>query len=838
MEIDLDQRLARLSVGELSDFTLGPQESEGGSSGLWRAQLGTRWHQDLRRQAETEKPGARFEVSLLGELFHRGWRIALQGRIDQWWPGETPVLREIKTVSTALPAEEDSLRIAHPAYFAQLCAYQRLLEQDAQARGDLAPEGRTRAELVFVDIGSGLLQTVALQHRDQADFDARLERLVAFLEHRWHARERLRGMVVQAPFSEWRPAQEEGARTLETAWRRQPVVCFEAPTGFGKTGVLLQAALRRLQAGDAERLIYLSAKGTGQWQVMATLRTMTGAGSDSLAAWQMRPKAEHCIHTEYRCHPDACPHLRDLERRWNSAGLSRFYTIPGHPRTLDDLRAAGLNASICPYEITRSALPFCEVWVGDMNYVFAPSIQGLFLSQPGFSPERTLLVIDEAHHLPARAADAVSHVLRHEAALDVLSVLQRTRAPQRLVQAWDSWTFALRDLRACDSLSLGQEDDLRDALRLLAKEISDVPVDPAAFPTELIDAYWQPLRVQQDLVDHPDLPRLWTSPCGRSLSLLCLDASSLIGPLLRSYAGAVLASATFGPEDAFAKSCGLESPESQPTTKRAAPEARLGKLTLRETRKLFKGLQSGADLLETSEASDRLRPAWVRAEAPWRAQTYSVAIDVRVDTRFQHRDAGLPVTAATVAKLVRAAPEVGRCVTVFFSSFAYAESIRSLLATDEPNLRIALQPRAQEKTGTAEWIERSLASSDALFLVLGSSLAESIDALGGRIGIAMVVGPALPEVNAVQKAKLALHASLGREEAFRKVYQIPGMQRVNQALGRLVRAPGQQTRVLLQCQRFGEPEYQNLLGGEYRTAPRLIAQEGDLEAWLNGPARA
>ena len=117
--------------------------------------------------------------------------------------------------------------------------------------------------------------------------------------------------------------------------------------------------------------------------------------------------------------------------------------------------------------------------------------------------------------------------------------------------------------------------------------------------------------------------------------------------------------------------------------------------------------------------------------------------------------------------------------------------------------------------------------------MLGSSFAESIDALGGRITHAMVVGPALPEVNALQRARLdeATRAGLTREQAFRRVYQIPGITRVNQALGRLVRAPGQRARVILHCKRFLEPSYASLLAPEYQLGANLLA-DSDLAAWL------
>ena len=151
-------------------------------------------------------------------------------------------------------------------------------------------------------------------------------------------------------------------------------------------------------------------------------------------------------------------------------------------------------------------------------------------------------------------------------------------------------------------------------------------------------------------------------------------------------------------------------------------------------------------------------------------------------------------------------------------------------------MRVALQQRLADLAAQTAWVEAALAQSDALFLVLGSSFAESSDVLGGRVTQAMVVGPALPEVNAVQRARLAALAPLGREAAFRRVYQIPGMQKVNQALGRLVRAPGQQAKVLLHCRRFAEPSYAELLDPDYRDGAQ-ITTDAELSAWFDASPR-
>src|SRR5690606_29871058 len=120
----------------------------------------------------------------------------------------------------------------------------------------------------------------------------------------------------------------------------------------------------------------------------------------------------------------------------------------------------------------------------------------------------------------------------------------------------------------------------------------------------------------------------------------------------------------------------------------------------------------------------------------------------------------------------------------------------------DPALRIALAPRGLSLAEQTAFIEENLLSAHALFLVLGTGFSEGIDLLGGHVDMAMVVGPALPEVNPLQEARREAFQHLGSEAAFDRAYRIPAMIKVNQALGRLVRAPGHRARILLHCRRF------------------------------------
>ena len=789
MEFDLDQRQATLSVGEFAGFTLGPHDSGSGSGqqGIWRAQLGTQWHQELRQRVGSERSDAQFEVTIAGRVFHQGWTLSLSGRIDQILPETThTTLREIKTVMRPLPMDEVELRREYPEYFAQAATY-LILQR-------LANPGLTyHAELFFVEAGSGLAQSVPLTLADEATHRGQLIRVAEFLCLRLQARERLRGLRFRPAFAQPRAGQETTLTDLTAAFEHHPAVLFEAPTGFGKTGVLLEFALGQLRSGHFDRALYLTSKSTGQIQVVHQLAAMTntaeGAGP-SVAAWHVRNKSEHCINQVFHCVRDNCTYLDGMEERWPQSGLARFYRFENQARELETLRAAGREARICPYEITRAALAFNDVWIGDYNYVFAPANRSLFYFQPGFDPARTLLIIDEAHNLPSRVADAFSFDVHANEVRALLAELDHIQAPANLVRAWESYTQLISALLPVESLDPALEADLVDTLKTIANLLTNQPLDYAALGPEFSGQLW---RVQELLewLERHELRKLIWCPREGELSLTCLDAAAAIGGTLRTYGGVVLASATLSPTTEFIQNIGMDA----------------------------------VDAIATA-------PTLVPAATPWRDGAYDVAVDFRVDTTFQHRSRHFASTAATIAAMHAAAKGP---VAVFFPSYAYAEAI--LKAVDHgPNvLRVALQPRLHQLTAQSAWVEESLALADALFLVLGSSFAESIDLLGGRVSHAMVVGPALPEVNAVQRARMAEFDTQGRETAFRRVYQIPGLQKVNQALGRLVRAPGQRAKILLHCKRFGEARYANLLAHDYQFGTN-IATDSELTDWLKSTA--
>ncbi|MCH8475232.1 MAG: DEAD/DEAH box helicase family protein [Opitutales bacterium] len=785
VHIDPEKKIVSLSIGEFSRFRAWPGPPERGQRpSLARAREGSEWHRALQEKAQQEDSNARFEVTISGRIPHRGWTIELQGRIDQLLhsPGQT-ILREVKTITDSLPAEEEELRNRFPEYFLQLAAYQRVAM--AETGSPLAGKGPLEAELLFLETTTGFSQRVLLSETDQKACDQQFDQLVERARSRQKRRHSLESLETIPPFAEWRAGQESCQRELREGMRRQRFTLLEAPTGFGKTALAWEAALRALKEGYCQRVVFLSSKTNGQWQAEAELKRLLGNSPD-LPYIRFQNKKRHCLNDQFHCFREACHYLRGNEQ-WRTPNPAGGL----HPEarfSLEEALLEGQKWQICPYEVSRAGLSVSDLWIADTNYIFSPANQTVFTSQPDFQPKETLLIIDEAHQLPERTAGNWSLRLSATRARDLFGDFTFSTLDHELVRLWEQWVKSLARLRPNDELSPEDFYELRETAKdcFRAWEKTGLPEASSLAPASL--EQWDQLALFLSIVEQPDLQiHLW-SPASGELEVSCLDASLPTGQILRQYGGVLFLSATVGPPADFIKSCGLNEDEV----------------------------------------------SLVRGQSPWRREAYDVAIDVRVDTTFRHRQTYLPLTAETLHTLKES--EEGP-VVVFFPSFAYARAVAEEMENTFGQWRISTQPRhgyagqcSDGNEGDASFLEEALHFSDFLFLVLGSRFTESIDALGGKVPLAVVVSPALPQVNPIQKARLGQFPPNKRDEAVEKVYRLPGMRKVNQAIGRLVRRPGEHTKILLHCQRFQEKAFTQFLHPDF-FPKTIIENTDDLISW-------
>jgi Rad3-related DNA helicase len=774
MHIDPLARTVRLSVRELATFRQ-LSSSHDHRPSPWRATIGQQWHTTAAHQASTTHKDIRVEVPIKATWLHQDWVFEIQGRIDQILP-EPDHLRicEVKTVRMSLPTDPEELAIRYPDYFSQVAIYLRLAR--------VLPEYSDftlSAELCFIDIETGTNQTVPISEADEHRFEQQLDTLLPFIEDRRTSQMRLQGVNLKPAFETLREGQSELFSTLNQAALHSKTVLLEAPTGFGKTGIVLEHTLRQMQSGIYERAIYLTSKSTGQLETIRQLRAMIG---DQLRYLQMRNRSEHYIasatHTctgDERCN-------EHLDQNWRAAGIMPAELFEDGTLSLNRAKEIGESTGICPYALSKASLPFADLWIGDTNYIFSPASQAVFLEQHGFDPAKTLLIVDEAHNLPDRAADAFSVEVSATDLLFAIEELRAVRAPRHLLAIGDELVRCLDALQKGEPLSPDARFEMLDLCEDFGRQLKEAHFDYSAVAPLALDTIWCIPELAERLAE-PTHRWLHWSPQSGNLRATCLDASAWIAACLAPFGGSILMSATLAPMQVFRKHCGLSHDNS----------------TL------------------------------AQGHARWRDDAYQVAIDTRVDTRYKQREHYYEITARTIAALIEHSPGVP--VAVFFASYLYAENIKTYLNALTPEACVQVQPRGVDLAEQENFIDEGLLIADALFLILGSSYAEGIDQLGGRINIVMVVGPALPEVNAIQDAKMQAYPSLDRTTAFKDIYIIPAMRRIHQALGRIVRAPGHHAKVLLHGKRYNESAYQEQLAPEFQEATTISSAQ-DLAAWL------
>lgn len=776
MHWDWQSRVVNLSVGDLSRFSLMPATDDG--PGHWRMEIGSHWHHVLQDRARQSDENWVTEQAVEGSLSQNGWRFQVRGRIDLFKHGEIPRIREIKTTSRDLPMDEADLRELYPHYFHQAMLYGFLVGRNGQF---------PHVELLFLEIQTGITQTIRLNDADLDRLHQHLNTVISLLEERHLHFSRLRSSTVPQPFETWRPGQLECRDSLHKAMLQARVNLLEAPTGFGKTGIALEQALSRLVAGDVDRIVLLTGKNTGHAALVTQMERFREMGQD-LTIQAMRSRRDLTLDSATEQFIPA----NEIADNWKRSGLSAARLLREGIVDLEYTKLLGERHGIPPWALARILMPHADIWIADFNYLFDPGVAQVFANMPTFDPSRTLLVIDEAHNLPERVAASHSHALEASAISRFLSEIQLARFSSPLARMLDGLVSFIRKCRPADCLDPPQEIELIEILQAIHRSIRDSGLAEDELSQECLEWLWNIHSLLDDW-EHPDLPMLVSCPQKGTILFSCIDAAAVIRPILDQYFQTVMMSATLQPWDAFLEQVGM--------------------------------VQGGIMVTDTFRQDEA---ACIIGEAPWLEGCFEVLVDARVDTRYRQRQGYFALTAQTIAET---SVSFGGCTIVFFPSYRYAESVRELLEFKHPGIRVAIQPKDLALEQQNMFLESSLMFQDVILLVLGSRFSEGIDSLGGRMRTAIVVSPALPEVNSLQREKEA-RVPGGKAVAFRKTYLIPGMRKISQALGRLVRNPQHSARILLHGKRFMEPEYQDLLPSYLQPVDFLITNEDFNEKWL------
>lgn len=802
---DAERSAVELSVADLLDAQLVRHLGFANRGGYERMWLGQAIHSRYQEDAHAEDPSYRREVHLSARFVHRGWEVTVQGRADglRKEPDGTMVVEEIKSVRKGGDLPPSTREI----YQRQALLYAWLLAK----LGEHEPE-KIRAELILIEIGTDETRREELL----PDFEVleagvrqRLNALIrGFEKQRKAARKRHdAARRLEFPFPEMRPGQEEIVAAAETALEHGEHVLIQAPTGIGKTVAALYPALRQALAHD-QQIYVLTAKTLQQDMASAVLELLNR--EDAFRSLRLRAKGKMCANDQVLCHEEYCPFAKDYYAKLAGTGVVERLMADGDLLDPDMIYAAAHQAEVCPFEVSLELGRRAQVTVCDYNYAFDP-----YVSLTDFGPDHdlrdTLLIVDEIHNLVDRGRGYYSPELSAAAARKAAEDVGRGAEPiHRRCEAVCRDIASLIDQTVADAFSgsalwaeiEGGKTPSRDHavearmpeddLWILRRHLDAAFVDYLEYRREtktmaaddrFVDLYFNVLKFLNGLVVSDDaFSHLAEIRDGtRWLKVLCKDPSRFLGKIINRTHATLGLSATLSPPEFY------------------------------------------QDLLGFA----RGRTAHVSVPSPFPKEHRRIVIDASVATTYRERPRNYGKIAERLTELAEAVP--GNCLTLF-PSYAFLAEVAPRL--EVRTKRILIQERTagdRERDAILDALRGAVLRDVLLLAVAGGVFAEGVDYPGDMLKAVAVVGPCLPALTLEQELLQGYYQERF-ERGFEYAFVVPGMTRVIQAAGRLIRSEEDTGVIALLDKRF--------LHGPYRQhLPDDWVPEGDFQSVTGNSGR-
>jgi len=750
-----------VAVRELCEFTAKQGDLDLRFTPAPTALEGMAGHAQVAAGRLAADAGYRAELSLSGD--YRGL-LQVRGRADGYHP-QRQRLDEVKTYKGRLETQPASHRHLH---WTQARIYGWLLCQQLGLDG---------LELALVYFNTGNQQETVFTERRTAEelrlhFEQHCERFLDWARQQL-AHRAARDAALDAlsfPFGEFRHGQRPLAEGVYKAARAGRCLLAQAPTGIGKTMGTLFPLLKAAPAQQLDKLFFLAAKTSGRQLALDALQRLPAGLPLRVLELVARDKA--CEHPDKACHGESCPLAQGFYERLPAARQAT--TAGGVPLQQARVRELALQHQVCPYYLSQELVRWADVVVGDYNYYF--DLGGLLHGLSQANAWKTALLVDEAHNLVERGRKMYTAELQPES-LEAARRSDTARAHPAVKRALDrlkrAWRALDKDQTEPYRVYTSLPEPLLGALQQCGSSLTEHFTEHPAEPDAALQAfYFEALhlaRMAELLDSHSIVDASRPPPNGRLKngdSTLCIRnivPAPFLKPRLQAAHTATLFSATLQPSGYYADLLGL--PENH---------------------------------LQLDVAS------------PFDATQLQVQIATHISTRYPQRQASLAPIAALMARQYAAAP--GNYLA-FFSSYDYLQQAFELLQARHPALPCWAQSRRMGEAEQREFLARFAEDSQGIgFAVLGGAFAEGIDLPGRRLIGAFVATLGLPQINPVNeqiKARMQQLFGAGYDYA----YLYPGLQKVVQAAGRVIRTTADRGVVHLIDDRFARREVRALLPG-------------------------
>jgi DNA excision repair protein ERCC-2 len=746
----------RVSVTELARFSARSGDLGSRHFSLLRGSEGIRVHQRIQKD---RGPTYQAEVSVRHTWSRGEEAVEVFGRIDglESMPSG-PRIEEIKTFRTS----EDAVPLDHAVHVMQGKLYAWMWWENFGVCPELViryvhpdeamPEHRVEVPLVPEELDE--------------EVDRAFRKYLGYCQERdaWRESRNRTLLNLEFPFAEMRPGQMELMQEVDLTLEQGGRLYAQAPTGIGKTLAVLLPALRKMGEGCFDTLVIATCRNSGKNVFSEALQILAGQGM-LVHALPMASRDRVCDQVGKPCDCSRCPGAIGFYDRLEEA-MNELRTYTLWERGV--WQGVAKRHNLCPYAFLMVAAREADVVIGDINYALSPSSRLEFLFAD--APEKVCLILDEAHHLPDRTRSMLSATLDAPFIRKSLQTLPAeclgvvapgVRGLLRKIR-----TYEVENLDAEGLPKAGAEAPVSLVMPCfqLAEEVE---ASLAALPAQEGDVRLELMRQVRDFALSVER-RLDSHVCygeDRKLHHFCRDSAEWLSGELRLLHATVLFSAALRPLDAYRQQTG-------------------------------------------SEPGDRQ----IELRSPFDPARFRVEIETSIPLVWKARTASMYDRLSS--RLMEFITSVSGRTLVYFPSYAVLDEVAKRVPQDDLWLGpIYVQPRGLQEADAETFLAPFRAASGPVtgFAVLGGALNEGIDLPGNALNAVAVVSIGLPAVCKENELLSQWHQQQGRE-GFLYAYTLPGLIRVQQAIGRVIRGPEDEGQALLIDPRFDHPFYRELLG--------------------------
>jgi len=749
----------------------------------------------------------RKEVQLRAEIPCGDLLFVIEGRCDGLLADADGgvTIEEIKSTGGSLPLSESDTPEVH---WAQAYCYAYMY---AKAEGI----GRIRVRLTYVKTGGEA--PARLYFERMAEYEELERRIVEYvacyapfaelqLRHRSARNDSIAGLSF--PYPSYRAGQRKLAGAVYRSIEAGHQLFARAPTGIGKTMSTLYPAVKSIGEGHLDRLLYLTARTTTRASAEDAFRRLQEGGL-RMHAVTITAKEKLCAAAAGQagaagCAEGVCMYAEGFFDRINGAILDLLSneTLIGR----DELLRYAAKHRVCPFEMALEAAYTADAVICDYNYIFDPRIS-LKRTAAEWKSSCALLV-DEAHNLPDRAREMYSAELAKRDFLNVVRAFkgkdEAVRAAAKLV---DAALLAIRKREEGQGAFLvlreGVPDSLNEAVEAFAEAaegalagrerggsfggdaftaqafdfVEEAPAgmgesraseqDPYALLLEVYFSAIQWLRIVKLYDEERHIVYAERQRSEVRIKLFCLDPSRLLRQMRKGYRSQICFSATLFPLGYYMDLIGAEESDYS-----------------------------------------------VSVPSPFRAEQWETEI-VTLSTRYADRDSSRGLIAAKMLELATRRP--GRYL-FFFPSYAYMNAVyETFMEQGGTDLRTMVQRSEMSEEERGAYLAAFEAEDgEALigFAVLGGVFSEGIDLAGDRLQGVAIVGVGMPQPS-FERDLMRAHYDAAGLPGFDYAYVYPGMNKVLQAGGRLIRTETDSGVLMLVDDRYARAPYKRLLPEEW-----------------------